>query len=67
MDTMSRGSGHAESEPAHPINGVYDSGGILSPELQSNISILLVINESCYLLGIDVPRGEALPSRKDGL
>jgi hypothetical protein len=61
MEAVRGGTRHEGSGSAYFVNSVYDSGGVLSLELQSNVSILLVINESRYLLVIDIPRSEAPP------
>ena len=47
--------------PAYFVNDIYDGGSILSPESQNNVSILLVINERCHLLVIDIRRCETPP------
>lgn len=68
MDTMSRGYGREELESSHLVNGIYDSGCISTPEIQSDLSILLGIDEICYSLvigGFKVPRRQTLPLSED--
>ena len=55
-DTRHEGSG-----PAYFVNCIHDGGGILSREFQSNISVLLVIDECRYLLVIGTLKSEAPP------
>ena len=61
MEVVRAGTRHEESGLAYFVNSVYNSGSVLSLGLQSNVSTLLTIDESRYLLVIDFPRSEAPP------
>lgn len=51
---MSRSGGHEGSGSglAYFVDGINDSGGIFPPEIQSDFSIPLVVDEGCYLFSI---------------
>ena len=69
MGGVSRSCGRDGLRLAYFVDGVYDSGCILPPEFQSNISIPFSIDEIDNLLKageFEVPR-EALPLSEDVL
>ena len=47
MEGMGCSSGREWSGLTYFVNGVNNSGGILSPEIQNDFSIPLAINERC--------------------
>ena len=51
---VSRSGGYEGSGSglAYFVDGINDSSGIFSPEIQSDFSIPLVIDECCYLFSI---------------
>ena len=60
MSVVSRSCEHEGPESTHLIDGIYDSGRIVTPEIQCDFSSLPGIDEIGYPLvigGSKVPRG----------
>ena len=47
MGAVSRGGRHGGLESAYFVDDVYNGDGILSPELQGDVSVLLALNKCC--------------------